>query len=236
MLNSKIFEGKTTNEAIEKGLKELRVSKSEVEIKVLDNDDKRSFFNILAPRVVKVEITLKENRETKNIQDNKYEKREEKEIDKEVLENAKKKVEEFINKFFTQTVGNSNGVTCYIERHVIKVDITSESADFIIGYRGETLNSFQILLTAIAIKEAGEKVRVEVDALGYREKRAKALEELAEKIAKTVIRNRKSITLEPMTAYERKIIHTKLQTNKSVKTVSIGEGTHRRVVISLNQE
>ena len=61
MGEKRVFEGKTTNEAIEKGLKELNVSKKDVEIRVIENDDKRSFFSILAPRVVKVELTLKEN-------------------------------------------------------------------------------------------------------------------------------------------------------------------------------
>ena len=64
-----VFEGKTTNEAIEKGLKELKTTKSKVEIKVLEQEDKRSFFSILAPRVVKVEMKLKEqpNEERKNV-------------------------------------------------------------------------------------------------------------------------------------------------------------------------
>ena len=61
--NSVISEGKTTNEAIENGLKELKVSKNMVNIKIIENEDKRSFFSILAPRVVKVELTLKENKE-----------------------------------------------------------------------------------------------------------------------------------------------------------------------------
>ena len=95
------------------------------------------------------------------------------------------------------------------------------------------MNALQTILTAIATKECDEKVRIELDILNYREKRRKALEELAEKIAKSVIRTRKSITLEPMTPYERKIIHMKLQDNERVKTVSIGEGTHRKVVVSL---
>ena len=63
MEKSIISEGKTTNEAIEKGLKELNVSKNMVDIKVLDNEDKRSFFSILSPRVVKVQLTLKEKKE-----------------------------------------------------------------------------------------------------------------------------------------------------------------------------
>ena len=71
MENTRIFEGKTSTEAIEKGLKELKVSKKDVEIKILENEDKRSFFSILTPRVVKVEITkkqnIKENKESKEI-------------------------------------------------------------------------------------------------------------------------------------------------------------------------
>ena len=231
MSESRVFEGKTTNEAIENGLKELKVSKNDVEIKVLENEDKRSFFNILAPRVVKVELTLKEKRaETKNNQDKP---KIEKEIDEKVLEEAKKKISEFLDKFLTQVIGEKIEYKCVIDGNAIQVDIEDKNADFLIGYRGETMNSFQSILTAIATKDSTEKVRVELDVLGYREKRKKALEELAEKIAKSVVKTRKSITLEPMTPYERKIIHTKLQDNAKVKTVSIGEGTHRKVVVSL---
>ena len=142
-------------------------------------------------------------------------------------------IKEFLDKFFEQTIKEKIEVEFNIEKNVIKVNIEDKKADFLIGYRGETLNAIQTILTAIAIKECDEKVRVELDILNYREKRKKALEELAEKIAKSVIRTRKSITLEPMTPYERKIIHMKLQDNAKVKTISIGEGTHRKVVVSL---
>ena len=67
MEKSIISEGKTTNEAIEKGLKELKLPRDMVEIKVLENEDKRSFFSILAPRVVKVEMTVKENKTEKKV-------------------------------------------------------------------------------------------------------------------------------------------------------------------------
>lgn len=232
MSDTRIFEGKTTNEAIENGLKELKVSKNDVEIRVIENEDKRSFFNILAPRVVKVEMKLKEKRE-ENKQAPREKQAEEVEIDKEVLENAKNRIKEFLDKFLKLTTGKNINYKCEIDNNVIKIDIEEKEADFLIGYRGETLNSMQVILNAVAVKESNEKIRVELDVLGYREKRKKALEELAEKIAKSVIRTRKSITLEPMTPYERKIIHTKLQDNSKVKTASVGEGLHRKVVISL---
>ena len=83
------------------------------------------------------------------------------------------------------------------------------------------------------LKEDLMKLRKELEE--YQEMQIKTLEELAEKISKTVIRTGKAITLEPMTAYERKIIHTKLQQNNKVKTFSKGEEPHRRLVITLNK-
>ena len=98
MSNSIISEGKTTKEAIENGLKILNVSKNEVDIKVLENEEKRSFFSILDPRVVKVELTVKEKKPEI------VEKKEYKVTNEEVNE-AKNKVEiflkEFVNKFDT---------------------------------------------------------------------------------------------------------------------------------------
>ncbi len=229
MSESRIFEGRTTNEAIEKGLKELKVSKSDVEIKVIENEEKRSFFDILAPRVVKVEMKIKEDATRERPQKPKIEV----EVDIEKLKKAQELIKEFLDKFFEKTIGEKIDINFKLEKNVISVIIDDKKADFLIGYRGETLNAVQTILTAIAIKECDEKVRVELDILNYREKRKKALEELAEKIAKSVIRTKKSITLEPMTPYERKIIHEKLQDNTKVKTISIGEGTHRKVVVSL---
>ena len=233
MPDSRIFEGKTTNEAIEKGLKELKVSKNDVEIKVIKDEDKRSFFDILAPRVVKVEIKLKEKREEVKHEVDKEKKKEIIEIDKQVLEGSKQKVMEFLDKFLETSVGEKVEYKCNTKENVIEIIIEDKKADFLIGYRGETLNALQTILTAGAVKDNSERIRVELDVLGYREKRKKALESLAEKIAKSVIRTRKSITLEPMTPYERKIIHSKLQNSNKVKTTSIGEGMHRKVVVSL---
>ena len=85
-----IFEGKTTTEAIEKGLKELKVSKNKVDIKILENEEKRSFFSILAPRVVKVEMKLKANVEEKS----NVKKHTEKEI--KTQDEISKQLEEFI--------------------------------------------------------------------------------------------------------------------------------------------
>lgn len=221
-------EGKTTTEAIEKGLKELGVSKDKVEIKILE-EEKRSFYSILSPRVVKVELTLKEENQDKII---KKEKIKEEKKHNENMQEIEKAVED-INKFLNEFLKNSTTQKTEIKDFDIYVDITGENLNYLIGYRGETINAIQVLLTTIANKKSSQKIRVYLDIAGYREKRIKTLEDLAEKLARTVERTRKSVTLEPMTAYERKIIHTKLQNNSKVKTFSKGEEPYRKVIISL---
>ena len=220
-----IAQGKTTNEAIENGLKELKVSRNQVEIKVLEKEDKRSFFSILTPRVVKVELTLKET-DKKTV--NKV-----KEYDRNIdeIQEAKGQVEEFLNTFLPQ-MDSSLSYESKVEDYTIMIEIKGNVAGTLIGYRGETLNAMQNILSAIANKKASGKIKLTLNIENYREKRKKVLEDLANKVSKTVLRTGKSITLEPMTAYERKIIHSKLQDNPKIETHSIGENDNRRIVIS----
>lgn len=230
--NVYVFEGKTSTEAIEKGLKELNVSKNKVEIKILEQEDKRSFFSILTPRVVKVEMKLKEHVEENKEEHSKQNKKNVKTVNvdnTEAIEKIDKFLKEFSQKLPTQ------GITYDIkeEDSVIKVNINGEETGYLIGYRGEVLNSLQTIISNIASKTSKEKVRVILNIGGFREKREKDLQNLAVKIASTVIKTRKPVTLEPMTAYERKIIHTKLQENDKVKTHSVGEEPYRKVVVSL---
>lgn len=215
-------EGKTTTEAIEKGLKELGVSKDKVEIKVLE-EEKRSFYSILSPRVVKVELTLKEDKKEKNKEEKKHNE------NIQEIEKAEQDIKEFLDNFLTK----ETKYEVKINNFDIYVDMNGENLNYLIGYRGETINAIQTILTAIANKKSTQKIRLYLDIAGYREKRIKTLEDLAEKLARTVERTKKSVTLEPMTAYERKIIHTKLQNNSKVKTFSKGEEPYRKVVISL---
>ena len=234
MARSIISEGKTTNEAIENGLKELKVSKNMVDIKVLENEDKRSFFSILAPRVVKVELTVKENAQSNEKHEEKIVEKKEIILSEEEQEKAKNNVETFLNDFSKYL---PEGTNYEIEKTTsgLNVNINNAELGYLIGYRGETLYAVQNILTAIAGKNIDNKVRVILDIEGYKAKREKTLEDLAEKVAKTVIKTRKSITLEPMMAYERKIIHSKLQNSSKVETKSIGEEPRRRVVISLKK-
>mgnify|MGYP001853019852 CR=1 FL=1 len=207
METGKVFEGKTTNEAIEKGLKELGIKRENAEIKILDNEDKRSFFSILAPRVVKVEITPKEEKRHERV------KKDKEEIEKIDFKKATENVEKFLKEWIEVAKNNSISYTIKPDEEYLKVDINGEDLNYLIGHRGDVLNNLQIILSSIASKGLEYKVKVILNICGYKEKRAKALE--------------------PMTAYERKVIHSKLQDSKNVTTTSIGEEPYRRVVISL---
>ena len=233
---SNVFEGKTTTEAVEKGLKQLHLTKKDVEIKVLENEDKRSFFSILTPRTVKVELIIKEkNRETKikKVEKETVEKKEKKKIDKEDGETAINNVKKFLGEFLPKVSSEELSYNVYVDDYYLIVEIKGEDTGILIGHRGDTLNAMQILLGAIASNGLRDKIRVILDISGYRDKRRKALEGLADRVALSVIKSRKSYTLEPMTAYERKVIHEKLKNHPKVKTTSIGEEPYRKVVISL---
>lgn len=231
MPNSIISEGKTTNEAIENGLKKLNVSKNQVDIKVLESDDKRSFFSILAPRVVKVELTLKESNAEENIE-KESKPREIKKYSAQELDIAEANVNNFLNEFLPK-LGQDITYTINKDETGLVIIINGHEAGYLIGYRGETLYSLQNILISVASKSLTSRVRVILDIEDYKNKREKTLEDLADRMAKKVIRTGKSVTLEPMKAYERKIIHSKLQASNKVTTHSIGEEPRRRLVISL---
>ena len=217
-----IFEGKTTNEAIEKGLEKLNLRREDVEINVLKTEEKRSFFSILDPRVVKIEIIKKENKI----------KKERKPMKLDSIEKAKINITNFLDDFLKQI---SKELTYKIsnDEYFIFVDVFGEHTNALIGYRGESLNALQTILSYVANKGIEDKIRVVLDISGYKEKRKKVLEDLADKISKTVIKTGKKVTLEPMPAYERKIIHSRLQNNKKVTTESVGEEPNRKVIIEL---
>lgn len=223
-----ISEGKTSTEAIEKGLKELKVSKNQVDIKILE-EKKKSFFNILDPHIVKVELTVREN----STKSSKYEEKKEKdkEFNPKEIEKSKEDIKKFLNDFLNKI---SEGIvyTLESEENIINITINGENSAKLIGYRGEGLNALQTILSSIANNGKDTNIKVILDIGEYKNARRKTLEDLAAKIEKTVTKTGKSITLEPMTAYERKIIHTKLQESKFVKTYSIGEDEKRRIVIA----
>lgn len=113
-----------------------------------------------------------------------------------------------------------------------KVILEGDKLGSLIGRRGETLDAIQ-QLTNYSVNRSGEKrVRIHVDAENYRLKREQSLQNLARKVAAKVARNRRSVTLEPMNAYERHVIHTALQDAENITTYSMGTDPNRRVIVA----
>lgn len=235
MAKSMIFEGKTTNEAIEKGLKEFHTTKDNVEIKIIE-EEKRSFFSILEPRKVKIEMTLKdENKVNTNSQiesRNNEQKVEREEASAEEIERIRKELDQFLSDFISKLPTKNIQYTIKYENSYFMIDLNGNDVNYLIGYRGDSLNALQTIISAFISNHTKYKIRAILDIANYKEKRKKTLENLAERTASNVIRNNKQITLEPMHPYERKIIHTKLQNNNKVKTFSVGEEPHRKIVIA----
>ncbi len=123
-----------------------------------------------------------------------------------------------------------------VEKGRYKVILEGEKLGALIGRRGETLDAIQ-QLTNYSINRSGEskRARVQIDAENYREKREESLERLAQKVAGKVVKYRRNVTLEPMNAYERHVIHTALQDTQYITTFSIGTEPNRRVVVSYDR-
>ena len=122
------------------------------------------------------------------------------------------------------------------EKGRYKVILEGKSLGGLIGRRGETLDAIQQLTSYAVNRSGGGRVRIQLDAEGYREKREQSLQHLARKVAAKVTKYRRSVTLEPMNAYERHVIHTALQDVPGVTTYSTGVDPNRRVIVAYDRD
>lgn len=205
--------GKTVEEAIRKGLEELKVSRGDVIIEVLEEPTSGGVLGILSAKLAKVRLTV------------------DKKISDTQAEATKAKLDEILKNIFEIT--NENDIEYTIEKvnNQMLLNINGEKIAHLIGYKGKTIESLQSLLNAMLQREDEEYAKVFVEINGYKKQKEEKLRRLANKMADNVIRFRKPIKLEPMSAYERLIIHKELANRKDVETESIGEEPRRRVVI-----
>ena len=117
----------------------------------------------------------------------------------------------------------------------LSIDLAGDDMGVLIGKRGQTLDSLQYLVSLIVNKESTEYIRVKVDTENYRKRRQDTLENLAKNIAFKVKRTKRTVSLEPMNPYERRIIHSALQNDKFVTTHSEGEEPFRHVVVTMKR-
>ena len=197
---------KTKEEAIELALLELGVSQDQVEIEVVDEGSKG--FLGLGGRDAVVKVSYNPDSE--------------------------KRATDFLNKIFEITKEDVT-VESKIEGEILKINLSGPDMGIVIGKRGETLDALQHLTSLVVNRGDKSFLKVSLDAENYREKRNVALEELAGKLANKVMRTGRNQTLEPMNAYERRIIHSALQNHETVTTYSIGQGVNRKVVIALKK-
>ncbi len=116
------------------------------------------------------------------------------------------------------------------------INITGEDLGLLIGKHGDVLDAIQYLATLAANVDKGDFYRITVDIEGYRERRAEALKALARRMAERVLKTRRSVTLEPMNAYERRIIHSEVQLIEGVTTYSVGQDADRKIVVCIKKK
>lgn len=151
---------------------------------------------------------------------------------KSAVDDAKYFVSELLTK-----IGLTYELNVKINANVITLDVSGEKMGLLIGKRGDTLDAIQMLAGLYVNRnKSNPYIKVNIDTENYRKKREETLVRLAHGLARSVIRDKKSVTLEPMTANERRIIHSALQNNPKIKTYSVGEEPNRRMVVSLRQD
>jgi len=205
--------GKTVEEAIRKGLEELKVSRDDVKIEILEEASSGGVLGILSAKMAKVRLTV-----NKKITDTQF-------------ENTSNKLKEILADMFKITGENDIKYDIIRKDSQVLLDINGEKVSHLIGYKGKTIESLQSLINSMLQKEDEEYAKVFVEINGYKKQKEEKLKKFANKMANNVIRFRKPIRLEPMSAYERLIIHQELANRSDVETESVGEEPRRRVVI-----
>ena len=158
------------------------------------------------------------------------------ELGEEVHDEKSEKIRTFLTGLLRHMESEAEVKVYEVEKNRYKVILEGDKLGALIGRRGETLDAIQ-QLTSYAVNRSGDKnrARIQVDAEGYREKREQSLQRLADKVAAKVVKYRRNVTLEPMNAYERHVIHTALQEVRDVSTFSIGTEPNRRVVVAYDR-
>ena len=197
-------EGKNIEDALEKALNELNTTKEKINFEIIDPGAK-GLFNVIGFKPARIRVSMKYD----------------------YIEEARKFIANIL-----KCVGLTAEISITEKDDAININLYGKKMGLIIGYRGETLDSIQYLLSLVVNKSHDiPHKKVILDTENYRSKREETLKGVAIKSANRVIKTRKTLKLEPMNPYERRIIHFALQDNNLVNTYSEGEEPFRRMVI-----
>jgi len=201
-------QGRTEDEAIETALEQLGLARDDVSVEIVEQA-RTGFLGLKnTPAIVKVFYESKEER-TEQVDT--------------FLTGLFERMDIEVSQDITEADGSIN------------VILTGNDPGALIGRRGETLDAIQHLTNYVVNRSVSGRVRINLDAENYRQRRNEALENLASRTAGKVIKYRRNMTLDPMNAYERHVIHTALQDHKGVSTFSVGSEPNRRVVIAFGE-
>ena len=202
---------KTVSDAITEACQKLSVTSDRLDYEVVD-EGSAGFLGIGArPAVIKAAV-------------------------KEEEMSVSQCAEKFLNDVFAAMKMNvSVDINFKEEEKSMDIDLSREEMGILIGKRGQTLDSLQYLVSLVINKKSEDYIRVKVDTENYRARRKETLENLAKNIAYKVKRTKRPVSLEPMNPFERRIIHSALQSDKYVTTHSEGEEPFRRVVVTLKR-
>lgn len=204
------FKGKTKEDAITAATVELGITSDKLDYEVID-EGSSGFLGIFNVKPVVIRVAIK----------------------KSLVERTQEFCDELFAAMKVETVVT---IDFKEEDNVMNIDLSGPDMGILIGKRGQTLDALQYLISLFVNKEGDAYIRVKLDTENYRERRKATLEKLAKKIAYTVKRTKKAVSLEPMNPYERRVIHSALQNDRYVCTKSEGEEPYRKVVIMLKKD
>lgn len=205
MIKSIEVTGRTEDEAIESALEQLGLNRDDVSVEIVERA-KTGFLGLKnTPAIVKVLFDAKEDRTAR--------------------------VELFLKGLF-ERMGIEAGIEVTESDGSINVTLTGKDPGALIGRRGETLDAIQHLTNYVTNRGGSGRIRVNLDAENYRQRRNETLESLATRTAGKVMKYRRNMTLDPMNAYERHVIHTALQNYENISTYSVGAEPNRRIVVA----
>lgn len=200
--------GKSVDDAIKNALLELKLTEDKIEVEVLEEGSK-GFLNFFGTKAARIKVKVK----------------------RDYIIDART--------FLTDVLNNMNikaEIKIKEEKNAVKITLNGPDMGILIGYRGETLDSLQYLVSLVINKDHDlEYKRVVLDTENYRLKREETLRRLAVRLASKVTSTGKPVRLEPMNPYERRVIHASLQSNPEIDTFSEGDEPFRRVVIDIKK-
>ena len=243
--------GKTEEEAIRKGLEQLGLERDDVSVEILERA--RSGFLGIGSSPAKVRVTYeldvaeepkpeapKAKPAEKKPEPKPAEKKPEPKAEEKKTEPAApacdnddaRRIKDFLTGLLEHMDSAAEVKVYEEEKNRYKVILEGQKLGALIGRRGETLDAIQQLTNYAVNSGCDKRLRIHVDAENYRAKREQSLESLANKVAGKVLKYRRSVTLEPMNAYERHVIHTALQDRADITTCSVGTEPNRRTVVA----